>query len=406
MTLTRLNAALLLSLFAIAPAKAEVIKTVGGKFDEDLASIASSPEGLVLKTAKRSLRMDLVRTIEFNPASRAVAQASPAFYLTTGDRLRGQLVGGDADAIELRTASLGTVKVPLEKLRAMVRKPTAVDQRWVEKNLRRKGDKDLVYMESGGEAAGVLEALGSAELKLDMEDAGLLKIKLPKVRMLLMSIVEKPEAITGGTLVQLRLLDGSNLSGRLLGLSGESLELACTLSKKLTIRKSDVQELLVLNGAFVYLSDLDPVEVVQRFPEGFEYYPDIYGWKRNRSNMGGVIKLGGKTYEKGLGVHSYCALSYELGGKYKEFRALVGLDDAVRYLGEPDIGSVRLRVILDGKPAKELPDGLLKRKGDTASQISVAVEGVKRLTIVADFGPHLHILGRADWADAHLIRKR
>ena len=84
---------------------------------------------------------------------------------------------------------------------------------------------------------------------------------------------------------------------------------------------------------------------------------------------------------------------------------MIGLDDSVRFLGEPGMGSVRFRVLVDGKAVKEYTEGVLMEKGASPKKINVNVQGAKSLTLVADYGPLLHILGRADWADAHLIRE-
>jgi endo-alpha-N-acetylgalactosaminidase len=163
----------------------------------------------------------------------------------------------------------------------------------------------------------------------------------------------------------------------------------------------------VRGGLFVYLSDLTPTNVKQNFPREYTYEVEVWGYKKDSSVTGGKLRLDGRAYDKGLGVHSYCELTYKLGGGFKEFKATIGLDDSVRTLGEPGFGAVVFQVLLDGKPAKELRTGVVKRKGDKATQLRVDVSGAKTLTLVAGLDPtSLHVLGRADWADAHLIRSR
>jgi hypothetical protein len=163
----------------------------------------------------------------------------------------------------------------------------------------------------------------------------------------------------------------------------------------------------VRGGQFVYLSDVEPAKVKQHFPPEYTYEVDIWGYKKDTNVTGGKLRLGGRTYEKGLGVHSYCELSFKLDGRYSEFRSTIGLDDSTRYLGEPGFGAVVFQVYVDGKPAKEHPTGIVKRKGDKPTQIKINVTGKKSLTLIAGFDPtSLHVLGRANWADAHLIRKR
>jgi hypothetical protein len=79
---------------------------------------------------------------------------------------------------------------------------------------------------------------------------------------------------------------------------------------------------------------------------------------------------------------------------------VVGLDDTTKYMGNPGLGSVTFRVLLDGKPAKEIK----KARGDAPDEVAIPLGGAKKLTLVADYGSYLHSLGRADWADACLVK--
>ena len=384
---------------------AETIKTIDGSFNEKLVSILKNEKGVAVVTTKKNSRnLSNVRSIEFNPRSKLVPQESPIIILTNGDRVRGQITGGNDESLKLRTVSLGRLEIELEKIRAVVLKHD-MDFREVEKRLRQKTDKDLIYLRSNNQAGGVLEQIGKDEVGIEVDGAGQLKIKVAKIQMILMSLIEVPAKLGKGHHVRLKLLDGSSVHGLFVSDEKGSIVVETLLNKKLTVRHSDMLEMLILNGSFLYLSDMTPTKVVQKFPEGFQFYPDRFGWKKDRSVRGGILKLGGKSYEKGLGVHSYCSLTFSLNGKYKEFRSIIGLDDSVRFRGKPGMGFVRFRILVDGKAAKEHPEGVLMEKGESPKKIVINVAKAKTLTLVADYGPLLHILGRANWADAHLIRK-
>lgn len=383
---------------------AETIKTIDGSFNENVESILKNDKGVaVVKTDKQSIPLSSVRSIEFNPRSKKVPQESPIIILTNGDRIRGQITEGNDESLKVRTVSLGRLEIELEKIRAVVLKHD-MDFREIEKRLRKKTDKDLIYLRSNSEAGGVLEEIGKDEVKIEVDGAGQLTIKVTKIQMILMSLIEEPKKLGKGSHVRLKLLDGSAVHGVFKSDEKGAVVIENLLNEKLTVRHSDILELLVLNGSFLYLSDMKPTKVVQKFPEGFQFYKDRFGWKKDRSVRGGILKLGGKSYEKGLGVHSYCSLTFKLDGQYKEFRSIIGLDDSVRFRGKPGMGFVRFRILVDGKPAKEHPEGLLMEKGESPKKIVINVAKAKTLTLVADYGPLLHILGRANWADAHLIR--
>src|SRR5205814_1545449 len=99
-----------------------------------------------------------------------------------------------------------------------------------------------------------------------------------------------------------------------------------------------VAGLEVLGGKAVYLSDLAPAK--------YEYRPwldEKWGWSADGNVLGRDLRLGGSTYDKGVGMHAHSLLTYALGGRYQRFEALVGLDDL-----DGRQGKVRVKVLLDG----------------------------------------------------------
>ena len=43
--------------------------------------------------------------------------------------------------------------------------------------------------------------------------------------------------------------------------------------------------------------------------------------------------MDGRTYERGLAVHSRCILTFDLNGRYSRFETLVGFDEARGHWG-------------------------------------------------------------------------
>jgi hypothetical protein len=405
-----------LLLGGVAAADAAEIRALGGTFEEDVQEIRAEGGKLTLVTRTRQLPLDTVKSVRFQeqgapPSERRAVR----LHLTTGDVLRGAVTGGaQGDEVVLATRSLGEVRVGFGLLRALLGETTPEREReLVLRAQRRQEQLDEVFLRESGAVRGSVTRFDELGITIDTDGDGGSKIgvqayDLEKVELVAMGLLEEPPALGEGLRVQVRLVDGSALSGPLVGLQGDQLRLRHPLGGKdpLAIPLTRVGELIVQNGAFVYLSDLEPEGVDQRFPPEFSYSVETWGWKRDRNVTGGPLRLGGRSFDKGLGVHSYAALTYRLDGAYKELRATVGLDDACRHLGEPGFGGVVFRVLLDGKPAKEYPSGLVARKGDDPQELKVDLAGAQRLTLVADFdATSLHVLGRADWADAHLIRK-
>ncbi len=107
------------------------------------------------------------------------------------------------------------------------------------------------------------------------------------------------------------------------------------------------------------------------------------------------MALDGTTFRKGLALASRTSVAYRLPGKFRVFKATVGIDDSVRPLG-----SVRLSIVGDGKT---LWQGEV-RGSEPASELEVDMGGVKRLEIVADYGDGLDTSDRLDLCEARVSK--
>lgn len=139
------------------------------------------------------------------------------------------------------------------------------------------------------------------------------------------------------------------------------------------------------------------------FLSDLPYVSASNGWgpvEFNRSNGeqaqadGRPLTIGGRVFNKGLGVHSPSTLRYALDRVCTGFTASVGLDDEVG-----DRGSVGFEIHGDG--AKLYSSGVMGGR-DAARQVKVNLSGVQTLTLgVTDGGDNINF-DRANWADAHL----
>lgn len=142
----------------------------------------------------------------------------------------------------------------------------------------------------------------------------------------------------------------------------------------------------------VFLSDLDPVSSENR-----GWFGTDWPYQRDRSTTGGPIRIGGRTYAKGLGVHSRSRLTFMVPDGCDRIAAIIGLDDAaVR-------GNVVFRV-LEGD--KALYDSGPLAAGQRPVEIVVPTGGAKRLTMEVDFGSGLDIGDHAIWGLARFLRNR
>jgi hypothetical protein len=107
--------------------------------------------------------------------------------------------------------------------------------------------------------------------------------------------------------------------------------------------------LISRSGKITYLSSLTP----------FISHQDFIHIRNNANVLGEPIKIGGKSYTKGIGMHASGQAIYHLTpGKYKKFKAIVGLDDK-----EGHKGQAVAKIYINGKLVFD--SGLLNKNNPT-----------------------------------------
>jgi hypothetical protein len=200
-------------------------------------------------------------------------------------------------------------------------------------------------------------------------------------------------------LASLSETSGAVWSVRTIALSGERLDWTTPTGLKLARPLAAVKRIDFSKGKIVYLSDLEP-ESVQwspyiRLGKDFPSRAAYAGPRRDRSRDGGLLQLDGKSYSKGLALSSRTLVVYRLPDRYSRFSAAVGIDDRVR----PQ-GNVRLVVRGDEKTLLEATVA----GTEAAKPLSLDVAGVRRLSILVDFGDDLDVAGYLDLGDAKLVK--
>lgn len=113
----------------------------------------------------------------------------------------------------------------------------------------------------------------------------------------------------------------------------------------------------------------------------------------DKSVAGNAMKIGSKSYTKGLGAHAASRTELALRKKYGRFQADIGID-----AGSAG-GSAIFQVFGDGKKLYESP---IRRKADAALAIDIPVEGVDSLALVVTDGGDGNTNDHANWAGAKL----
>lgn len=260
----------------------------------------------------------------------------------------------------------------------------------------RKEPRDELRLLNGDVSSGELS--GWSDGTITMQSAGR-KLTLPSsdVR----DVAFNPELLTLPEPKELcwrvSLRDGSRVT--LLAsksrIDGATFRAAHVSGVEWSIPLEAILEMRVLRGRAVFLSDLAPIESRQT-----PFLPGAREWpmQRDRSVAGRPLRLGGREFPKGLGMHSRSAATYDLAGKYRAFQAIVGLDDAT--VGE---GTAACAVEVDGRRVFE--QSAVTRQHRPIRLPLIDVRGAKRLTLIVDFGELGDSQDHVNWCDAVLLRQ-
>ncbi|HVW01690.1 MAG TPA: NPCBM/NEW2 domain-containing protein [Planctomycetaceae bacterium] len=300
-------------------------------------------------------------------ASTPAATRRVIVRLDGGDQLNGQIHEGEAEELTLQCAWPTPFAVPLVQIRGILfdGAPAEAQTRYNEL-IAKPTDEDVVLAsgKDGGvtEISGRLQGLSPAGLKL-LFDGQTRNIKLERVQGVVLA-AHPPVPWTKGAFQVFRLRSGDTLSGLWTGFTAEQFEFKTPWGKTVQLPRATAAEITGRNGKLVPLSELTPVNVEQT-----AYFDRLMPWIRDSAWNGRPLKMDGKTYTKGLAVHSRCVLTYALDGDFATFKALVGFEEEAGSRGR-----VKCRVLADGKELFARPD---LRPSDKPQTIEAPIAGVK-----------------------------
>ena len=267
---------------------------------------------------------------------------------------------------------------------------------------------DVVHLSAGTRLTGFLEELKRDSILFSADGVGEVKLAAGKVRAIeFAAIDEEPPGSekkeTAGQRVAVFLKDGGKLQGELKSIDEKSLALRHRLLGNVSLPLSRLAQVSFLGGRCQYLSDMEPAKTREHLGSLFlARLP----FRQDSNVLGNPLKMGGKTYPKGLGVHAYSRLDYDIAKGFKKFQATIGLDDSARPASQPaaaeSTGAVVFRVLLDGKLLKEKP----MRFSDSPLDLDLDIAGGSLLSLEVDFGgkDSSAALDRANWCGARVIK--
>lgn len=396
---------LLLNAALVIGAPEFTVQTVDGQAAEGTVARLDAQE-LVLESASGPLKFALAQLAAVTrkgPAPPGEVKPTVAVELLDQSLLLGTQYTVSGPKAHITMPGDAKLEVATKSIRSV--RFGAVDQydpkltkQWTE-IVESKAGGDLLIVRKNGALdylEGVLGNLDADSCKFELDKESI-PVKRPKIEGLVYFHPNQPELpeATG----RLSLADGGAWSLRSAQLADGKLKVTTPSGIELETLLEHVTRFDFSTGKVAYLSDLEPESVSFTpyigFADDASSLADAYQFRRDVGFEQSPLKLDGKTYRKGLALQSRTALVYKLPGKFRLFRAVVGIDDLTR-----ETGDVHLEIKGDGKP---LWQGEVTGS-QPARELELELAGVKRLEIVADYGGGLDIGDRLNLCEARVTK--
>lgn len=382
----------LLLLSAVLQLPATEIETLKGeRHAGQLVELSDS--AAVVKQGEKSVSVPLASVLEvrFPAAPPAEPSIGARVALVDGSRLTAGrfTVAGDKARCETAFGPLALAVSRLSAVRFGV-STSRLDESW-KSLLARESTSDLVVVKKEDVLDFLAGVTGDVGEKINLLLEG---DEVPVAREKVYGIIyHRRVPSLPKSVCQVRLTGGDVLEAAQVSFGSGKASVRLVAGPEVAVPEALVAAIDYSVSKIKYLSDLKPRDV--KYVPFWEIF--LYEYRRDRSLDGPPITLKGKSYPRGLAMHSKSTLRFRIAGEYTRFLATAGIDDSVAELGH----SVQLVICGDGKT---LFDGEIKGR-EAPRPLDLDVTSVRDLEIVVDFGSDISDIGdHLDLADAKLVK--
>ena len=381
--------ALLMMIAAAAP-PVEVATLNGDQHVGNLERV--SADEVLLKTPTGTTRLAPADLLAIRIPGTSATVATESLFevrLTDATLLRVSGFTSTATEVKLKHSLLGDLKLPLASVRSVRFAPpdAKVDATWKEL-LTRTSRKDQIAIRKNDVLDyldGVIGSLDDATVKFQL-DGDDIPVKRERVFGMVYS---KREVSSGKTAAAIDLTTGDRLSAKTVTWDGETWKIKLVSGTEFLVPPTSVQIVDYTQGKIAYLSNMEPRDI--KYTPFFEVK---WEYRRDRGIDSQPITFGTKTYAKGLSVHSATVLKYRLGGDYRRFQTIIGINEKFS-------GNVDVTIKGDGRVLFKGP----ARINQPPQPLDLDVTGVVELEISVGYGEDELDIG--DWlhlADAKVVK--
>jgi hypothetical protein len=309
-----------------------------------------------------------------------------------GDRLYRTVIGSaNETALEVQSYALGNIAIPLESLLGLVLAPPAEALDALLARVRSEPrTSEVIWLANGDRLTGGFLGLDDKKIafqgaagRAGLDRSGVVALGFDPA----LAVYPKPPQ----GYLELTMSDGSRLGVTNARLEQGQVVATTRFGGTIRVALGDLARVHARSAAVVYLSER-PVAAQQYVP----YVGPTRPFRADLTVDGHPFRLGGQTFDRGLGTQSRTLLAYRVVPGDRRFQALVGLDDRAGPLG-----SVVFRVLVDGR--ERFASAAMSAR-DTPKAVDVDIEGAKTLILATEFGERGGVRDDADWVEARIIR--
>ncbi|HEY2911225.1 MAG TPA: NPCBM/NEW2 domain-containing protein [Gemmataceae bacterium] len=277
----------------------------------------------------------------------------PLLITATGDRIPGDLRGGDDRSVQFQPAFTRTKwNVPLSAAAVVwLVKPPAETPLEPDRYawLPEKRNRDILRFRNGDILPGTIDSFDKDKesLRFKPETGAARTIPFEELAAIAFNPSLSRSRPVKGPYVRLVLRDGTRIGAAMPTTEAGMLKLRTLYGRAVEIPVVELVSLDVMQGKAAYLANRKPKAAEQTGFLGTEWK-----WQANRNAHGKPLRLltadgEPSTFDRGLGTHPRTVLTYDLGGKYRRFEAWVGLDAVTGKRGQAAV-----RILVDGVERK------------------------------------------------------
>jgi hypothetical protein len=347
--------------------------------------------------------------------------------LADGGLLIAKVVRLTGDHLVISSDLWQETLLPLETVRAiLLHSPVDPIQhdRWLDRIQRSKGNHDTLYLKNQDTVEGVLVGLSGIsperrEPAFQMRQGGganplMVPLKTVVAVRFNETLIRKP--VMDQVRAEVGFRDGSWLHLQRVTVAGQGLE--CELPGAIRIKThapqgqlesqqtpvspwQQVTGIRPRSDRVVYLGDLQPVD--------YKHIPflDIqWPFHVDRNVLGGQLRVAGRWYRRGIGMHSTARLVYNVPAGCDRFQVEVGIDDRAQRQGSV-VFSLYLQKAADDAPTsrwERVAASPVMRGGQPVKKLSISLQDARRVALVVECADQGDQRDLANWLNPCFLR--